>query len=301
MGGNAEELYYSGADKNVIGYISILIKSLRPEQYYKNLLVFVGLIFTYRIFSDNLWAYSVMAFIIYCMLSGSNYILNDIFDMEKDKNHPVKSLRPIASRRLNIFAAGAFAAGLIAISIILSYAISLNFMVLSIALVLSNISYDLITKNIPFLDAISISINFIIRVIAGCLAIGSGIPLWITSCIFILSLLLVFGKRRSTLVILGDEAKNFKGSLLAYNVKMLDKLINALSIALVALYLVYTYHSGNIYIALTVPPVIYGILRYLFLLRSRNMGEVADILLKDGRFVACMAIWLCLNTIVLYS
>lgn len=295
---NAEGQFYTGGDMPLGKYPLLLAKSLRPGQYYKNLLLFVGVIFSYNIFNPYAWASAALAFIIYCMLSGSCYIVNDVLDIKKDKVHPIKSMRPIASGRLGIIAALAFAAALMAISLALSYLVSEGLLLISLCFILSNVLYNLLTNSIPLLDAVSISMNFVIRVIAGCLAVGMAIPFWITLCVFILALLLVFGKRRSELVLLGDLASRYKRLLFtAYSIKRLDFIMGVTSLALLAAYALYVYYSGNIYVILTVPPVIYGILRYFSIIRSRNVEDVSDILMSDKWFVACIVVWILLNMI----
>lgn len=299
---NAEGQLYSKGDTTIGTYLLLLIKSLRPEQYYKNLLLFVGVIFSSRALDVPSWTVAIAAFFIYCMLSGSCYAINDVLDIKRDRVHPVKSMRPIASGRLGVPAVVALAAALAAISLLLSYIVSEWLLLISLCFILSNVLYNLLTNSVPLLDAVSISANFVIRIVAGCFAIGVAIPFWITLCVFILAILLVFGKRRSELVLLGGRAGRYKRWLFTvYDVKMLDILMGVTSLALLAAYVLYVYYSGSVYVILTVPLVVYGVLRYFFLVRSRNIGEVSDMLLSDARLVACMVIWIILNTVALYS
>ena len=157
-----------------------ILTSMRPKQWYKNLLLFVGIVFSLNILNFSMWFNVISAFVIFCMLSGSEYIINDILDIEKDRQHPVKRKRPIASGELKIYHAFVFSFALISVALFGAYLINLKFFSISVLFLLSTLVYSFWLKHVVIVDALVIFINFVIRAIAGCLVIDVFISPWLT-------------------------------------------------------------------------------------------------------------------------
>ena len=223
-----------------------LIRTLRPNQWYKNTLIFMGIVFSLNILNLSMWLQVVYAFLIFCALSGSEYIINDILDVEKDRRHPIKSKRPIASGELKVSYAISFSLILIVIALAGAYWINLKFFGISILFLLLTLSYSFWLKHIILVDALMISINFVIRATAGCLAINVAISPWITICALLLALFLAFGKRRHEVILLGEDAKSHRKILGGYSTEMLDMMIGVTGGALIVAYSLHTFLTGNL-------------------------------------------------------
>ncbi len=268
-----------------------LLITMRPSQWYKNLILFISIIFSFNIKNLEIWAIAIFAFVIFCLLSGGEYIINDIIDLEKDKKHPKKQKRPIASGRLKLNYALISAIILIVGGITASYFINIPFMILSISYVLLILLYSLRLKHLIIVDLLVISIGFVIRAIAGGVAINVFISPWLIVCTFLLALFLAIAKRRHELVLLGDEGKNHRKILSEYSTNVLDQMMSIATAALIISYSMYTFLSNNYYMMLTIPFAIYGIFRYLFLVHSTNFGGEAEMLFKDKGMQICIVLW----------
>jgi len=281
--------------------IKELITTMRPKQWYKNLVIFVGIIFSLNLLNFQMWLDVISAFAIFCMLSGSEYIINDIIDVEKDRKHPKKCKRPIASGRLKVSHALLFAIILIIVAGGGAYLINTQFLVVSITYFLLILSYSLFLKHLIIVDILVISIGFVIRAIAGCLAINVFISPWLVICAFLLALFLALGKRRHELILLAENAKEHRRILEGYSVEMLDQMISITTGALIISYSLYTFLTDDICMMFTIPLVIYGLFRYLFLAHSKNIGEEPEMLFKDKGMVICMVLWVVLVVLILYA
>ena len=278
-----------------------LLTSMRPKQWYKNLLLFVGIVFSLNILNFSMWFNVISAFVIFCMLSGSEYIINDILDVKKDRQHPVKRKRPIASGELKIYHALVFSFVLISVALAGAYLINLKFFGISVLFLLLTLVYSFWLKHVVIVDALMISINFVIRAIAGCLAIGVSISPWLIVCAFLLALFLAFGKRRHELALLGNRAESHRKILAEYSTELLEQMMSISTGALIVSYSMYTFMIGNRYMMFTIPFVIYGLFRYLFLVHLKNIGGEPEMIFKDKGMVICMAIWIILCVIILYG
>lgn len=279
--------------------ISSIIKTLRLKQWYKNLLLFAGIIFSVNILNFQMWLTVLSAFIIFCMLSGSEYIINDIIDIESDRKHPTKRKRPIASGDLKKSPAFLFASILVICAGVGAYLINIPFLCISIVYLLLILSYSLFLKQLIIVDILVISIGFVIRAVAGCLAIDVFISPWLIICTFLLALFLALSKRRHELVLLGEEAKGHRKILDMYSTEMLDQMISITSGALIISYSLYTFLADNKYMMLTIPFAIYGLFRYLFLVHSKNIGGEAEMIFRDRGMVMCMVLWAVLVVLIL--
>ncbi len=280
-----------------------LIISIRPKQWYKNSLLFVGIVFSANILNISMWATVILAFIYFCMLSAGEYLINDILDRERDRKHPVKSQRPIASRQLKASLALLLALLLIVLSLLGAYlTINLNFLIILASYLLLTLFYSLILKHLIIADVLAISTGFVIRATAGCLAIDVPISAWLIVCTFLLALFLSLEKRWQELVTLGDEAEAHRATLAGYSTKMLEQLIGITTGALIVSYLLYTFSTGNDAMLLTTPFAIYGLFRYLYLVHQRSFGTEPEVVFKDKAMLVNLGIWgLLVVSIILYS
>jgi len=283
------------------------IRSLRPSQWVKNLLVFAALVFAGKMFHIFSLINSTILFFAFCLTSGSGYILNDIYDRNKDQNHPEKKNRPIASGKISVTWAFVFAIICIIISLALSYHINFfSFLVVAIYLLLMS-GYTLIFKHIPVLDITIIAIGFVLRAVAGAFAIEVEISSWLLLCTFFLALFLIIGKRRYELILMEDDAKKFRHTLGEYNIKLLDQLIAIVTAICVVAYSIYTLDNTTVNkfnthnLIYTVPIVIIGIFRYLNLIYAKNEGGSPErILISDTGILFSVLVWLVLVSIIIY-
>ena len=287
--------------RSEVELIKELITTMRPKQWYKNLVIFAGIIFSLNLLNFQMWLDVISAFAIFCMLSGSEYIINDIIDVEKDRKHPKKCKRPIASGKLKVSHALLFAIILIIVAGGGAYLINTQFLVVSITYFLLILSYSLFLKHLIIVDILVISIGFVIRAVAGCLAINVFISPWLVICAFLLALFLALGKRRHELILLAENAKEHRRILEGYSVEMLDQMISITTGALIISYSLYTFLADNNYMMLTIPLVIYGLFRYLFLVHAKNFGGETEIIFKDKGMVICMVLWAVLVVLILYG
>lgn len=281
--------------------IKPFIKTIRPKQWYKNLLIFVGIVFSMNILNLQMWINAILAFIFFCMLSGSEYIINDILDIEKDRKHPTKCKRPIASGELKKPHALLFASILIISAVWGSHLINTQFLIISLTYLLLILAYSLFLKQLIIVDLLVISVGFVIRAIAGCLAIDVLISPWLIICTLLLALFLALGKRRHELLLLGEEAIYHRKTLQEYSTEMLDQMISIITGALLISYSMYTFLVDNHYMMSTIPFVIYGLFRYLFLVHARNFGGEAGLLFKDKGMLINMVLWVVSIILILYN
>lgn len=281
--------------------IKELLITMRPKQWYKNLVIFIGIVFSLNLINLNLWINAIGAFAIFCALSGSIYIINDIVDIEKDKNHPKKRLRPIPSGKLKINYAIISVIILIILSFLASYLINLPFLLTSLSFFILLLVYSLFLKQIIIVDIMIISIGFVLRAIAGCLAVGVIISPWLIICAFLLALFLGIGKRRHEIVLLGDNAANHRKILDGYSTQMLDQMINITTSALIMSYSLYTFFTGKLVIMLTIPFAFYGLFRYIYLVHTENFGGEPEMLFKDKGMILSMILWILIVIVVFYG
>ncbi len=266
-------------------------------QWTKNFVVFAALIFsrTYTRYENILW--SVFAFVVFCLLSGACYILNDIVDKERDQKHPQKKDRPIASGALPVrIALGSFVI-ILAVALFGSFFRSTGFGIISLCYVILMVDYSFFIKNILIVDTLAISIGFVLRAIAGGFAINEPVSEWLILCTMLLALFLALCKRRNEIVILKEIHTEHRKILGGYSIELIDQMIGVVTSSTLMAYVLYTlaprtreHVSKNLY--LTVPFVIYGIFRYLYLVHKRNEGGRPEmILLKDIPMIVNVVLW----------
>jgi 4-hydroxybenzoate polyprenyltransferase len=272
--------------------------SMRPRQWLKNLFVFAALIFARRFTQPHQLLLSAAAFIIFCLLSGAVYLFNDLADAEGDRRHEVKKLRPIASGRLSKPAALS-AALLVSLGALgAAFSVSLSFGAVSLVYLALMIAYSLSLKHVVIVDVILIAFGFILRVLAGGVIIQVPISVWLYLCTFLLSLFLALSKRRHEVVLLGKDAATHRKNLVEYSAPLLDQMIAVVTSSTLMAYALYTLTprtrsevSARLY--LTIPFVVYGIFRYLYLVhRKTGGGEPGKTLLTDPALLADIVLWI---------
>lgn len=273
---------------------------MRPKQWYKNLVIFIGIAFSLNLLNVHLWIIVIAAFIIFCLLSGSIYLINDVLDIEKDKKHPKKRKRPLPSGALKPYQAIISATLFIIISFIGSYLINIPFLITAVSFFLLIMVYNLFLKHYIIVDILVISTGFVIRAIAGAVAISVIVSPWLIICAFLLALFLALGKRRHELILLGDEAKEHRQSLEGYSSQILDQMTIITTSTLIMSYSLYTFFTGKIAMMLTIPFAFYGIFRYLLLIHSENMGGEPEMLFKDRGMLISIILWVLIVIGVLY-
>lgn len=278
-----------------------LLKSLRPKQWSKNLLVFAGFLFTIQQRHPPGTLLSVFAaFGLFCAVSGATYIINDVIDAERDRKHPRKCKRPIASGAVPIKAALIFAVLLLTGAIYASFRLDSYFGMLICAYCLLTASYSICLKHIVIVDLFAIAAGFVIRAVAGAVIVRAIDPFtglihrveispWLLVCTSLLALFLGLAKRRSELTTLEDGAIEHRATLSQYNIPMLDQMLSISAAATLMAYCLYTFTSlsktgqAHPYMMMTVPFVIYGLFRYLFLIHDRNAGGHPELVLLEDK------------------
>ncbi len=284
-----------------------LIISLRPAQWTKNLLVFAGLLFGRELF--NVWALerAAAAFAIFCALSGVVYLVNDISDRDNDRRHPLKARRPIASGALPLSVAIGAAVALTAAGLAGAFALSLPFAGVALAYLALLTLYSGPLKHIVIIDVLTIAIGFVLRAMAGAVAIGVLISHWLLVCTILLALFIALAKRRHELVLLANGATSHRPILGEYSPYLLDQMIAVVTASTLIAYVFYTISPeteqkfGTQWLGLTIPFPLYGIFRYLYLVHQREGGgSPADMLLNDRPLLVCVALWVAAVILLIY-
>lgn len=273
-----------------------VLKSMRPYQWYKNFVIFLCIIFSKNLFNFQMWLDLILIFIVFCMLAGSQYMLNDVKDVEKDRLHPKKNNRPIAAGLLPARTALLISFLIMTVSLAIAFSMERLVGLVSLMYLANSISYSLYFKNYAIVDAIFIAVGFVIRAIVGCVVINVTISPWLILCVFLLALVLAFGKRRHELG--GDQ--NSRNSLSQYTITMSETLLNSSVSMLLMSYALYTV-SIHTAMMLTLPFAFYGIFRYVQLINLKGIGEETELLLKDKPFIFNLMLWIFLTVFVLYG
>jgi 4-hydroxybenzoate polyprenyltransferase len=282
--------------------------SLRPYQWSKNLVIFAALVFAKELGNFHQILVSVFAFLVFCLLSGAVYILNDVVDYEKDRFHPIKKDRPIASGRLNRSFAAAAGVSMYILALLLAYFLNPGFFQVALGYSLVTIGYTYYFKNIAILDVMAISIGFVLRAIAGGVVLGVEASFWLLLCTFLLALFLALSKRRHELVLLSEDATRHRTNLAEYSPYLLDQMIGVVTASCFLAYTLYTvseetvakFHTDKL--SFTVPFVIFGIFRYLYLIHQKNEGGNPSVhLYSDRPLLISIILWILACVGIIYS
>jgi 4-hydroxybenzoate polyprenyltransferase len=285
-----------------------VLASLRPRQWVKNLFVFGGLLFGQRLFSPPAVATALVAFAVFCGLSGAIYLLNDVADRDKDRLHPDKRLRPVASGRLPVRAALVAAAVLIVSGLAVALWLSRPFAAAAVAYVVLLSAYSAGLKHVVIVDVLVVAIGFVLRAVAGALAIGVAISGWLLICTILLALFLALGKRRHEVLTLEENAARHRPILAEYSAGLLDQMIAVVTASTVTAYALYTMSPETVakfhtsLLPATLPFVLYGIFRYLYLLYRRQLGgNPSDLIVRDRPLVLNGLLWLIVVLLIIYG
>ena len=305
---------------NPRGKFRTLLSALRPRQWTKNLSLFVGIVFAQRLFTLSSFERASVAFVIFCLASSSIYLFNDLLDLENDQQHPLKRLRPLASGRLPIswaisaivfllLACGALIALLFFMPIAplsdIFAPIGANVLfALSVAAYLLLMTlYSVRLKHVILLDVFIIAGGFVLRILAGAVVIPVSISPWLYLVTILLALFLALSKRRHELVLLQDQASSHRQILKEYNLPMLDQMITIVVSATLMSYSLYTFQgpTGNHRLMVTIPLVLYGMFRYLYLVyKHQEGGSPEEVLLRDRHMLTTVLLCIVIIIVVLY-
>jgi len=287
---------------------ALLATALRPGQWTKNLLLFAGLLFGGRLYDIDAVLAATAAFGIFCALSGATYLLNDISDREADRGHPLKQMRPVASGELGVGIAASAAAVLIGGATAAAWLLSPAFGGIAAAYALIFSLYSLTLKHIVIVDVLTIAGGFVLRAVAGAVVVAVPIGPWLLVCTTLLALFLALSKRRHELVLLGEGASRHRRSLEHYSPYLLDQMIAVVTASTLLAYTLFTMDAetarrlGTGRLGITIPFVLYGIFRYLYLVHQKlGGGSPAEMLLTDRPLLACVALWVGTVVLLMYS
>lgn len=274
-----------------------IIKTMRIKQWTKNAIVFAALVFDRQLTNPVAFARTLAGFFLFCILSSTVYIINDVLDIEADRLHPRKKLRPIASGKLKISTAITAAIVFLVITFVLSYLLSPAYFIIGLLYFTLNLAYSIRLKHIVLIDVVMLSLGFVLRV-------GAGVSLiqverfspWLYVVTFLLALYLGFGKRRSEMSLLNDSASNHRKVLDGYSIPFLDQIMMMISGVTIIAYSLYTFSAPNLpenhTMMLTIPFVVYGLLRYMQLTEIQGISQPPDeVLLIDRPLQITIALW----------
>jgi 4-hydroxybenzoate polyprenyltransferase len=288
------------------GVLAGILVSMRPRQWVKNLVVFAALLFARRLTDSALVLAASAGFVLFCLVSGAVYILNDLFDADRDRRHPLKSRRPIASKALGTVPALTAAVLLMTGSLMQGFILSPPFGAVLLIYVILNVVYSLWLKEVVILDVMIIAAGFVLRAVGGALVIDVTISTWLILCTVLLSLFLAFCKRRQELELL-DDPHEHRAILREYSVEFLDQMIGVVTASTLVSYMLYTMSPevemklGTRHLYLTVPFVLYGIFRYLYLVhRKGEGGNPTQALLTDRPLLLCVGLWALTVVLLIY-
>lgn len=286
---------------------SAILMSLRPHQWVKNLFLFAAIVFSGKLFALHELAMVAGGFILFCGGASAVYLANDVVDAPQDRLHPEKSKRPIAARLITPARAIVTSALLGALVLLGAFALRTEFGLTLSAYVLLNIAYSFWLKRIVILDVMTVAMSFVLRVIAGAVVINVPISDWLLVCTMLLALFLGFSKRRYELVALRDGAAGHRSVLQNYSPYFLDQMIAVVTASTVVAYSVYTVSPetperlGTGHLIYTVPFVLYGIFRYLFLVHQQEKGgNPTRVFLNDIPLIVNVVLWMLTAVVIIY-
>jgi 4-hydroxybenzoate polyprenyltransferase len=282
-------------------------RSIRPQQWLKNFFIFAPLIFSENIFNHTMLFQTFLAFAVFCLLSGALYILNDLKDIEEDKLHPIKSKRPLASGELKKRQAIAAFVILSFFSLLLASLVNEEFLWVCLIYFFLQIAYSFALKHVVILDVFIVASGFFLRVIAGAVAIKVLISPWLLICTTLLALFLALSKRRHEILLLDEDSINHRPILKEYSPYLLDQMISVVTASTVIAYCLYTISGetiekfGTNKLILTVPFVLYGIFRYLYLIHQKAEGGTPEtLILKDYPLLLDIFLWVVSAGLIIY-
>jgi 4-hydroxybenzoate polyprenyltransferase len=283
------------------GPLHAAIVSMRPRQWSKNLLLFAGIVFAAKLGDATRWLEAFTAFVAYCAASSAAYLVNDVLDAEHDRRHPVKRSRPVARGELSARAAVGLAVALALLAFALTAALGGWSVLYLAAFLVLQTAYSLKLKHLVILDVMTIGALFVIRAAAGAEAVDVRISPWLLLCTALLALFLGLAKRRGELVLVGAQATPGRPVLEGYSLALVDQLISVVAASTVIAYSLYTVTARDSKaMMVTIPFVLFGVLRYLVLVHRDDLGEEPEqVLFSDVPILVCIALWATTSAIVL--
>jgi len=284
--------------------LKAILKSLRPKQWAKNVFVFTALVFDRKLLHKEAFLRTVAGAVLFSLIASAVYIINDIADREADQRHPTKKTRPIASGELPIKAAWALAIALLVITLPLAYLLSPGFLIICVVYFILNLLYSAKLKHIPLIDVLVLASFYLLRVISGTTLIEvKRFSPWLYVVASLFALFIGLGKRRAELV-LQIDSNSIRPALEGYSIDLLDQLINIVSGTTIVAYSLYTFSAPNLpdnhSMMLTIPFVLYGLFRYLYLIQIGQGGAPEDIALSDRPLQAAIVLWSMCVLLVFY-
>jgi len=282
-----------------------IVRLVRPRQWTKNLAVFAALVFAGELNDPAAIRLVLLAFVALCFVSAALYAANDALDVERDRAHPIKRDRPVAAGRISVAQAWLIAAVLLAIGVGLSAWLGIAFLGCVAAYIIMQVLYVVWLKHVVIVDMIVIALGFTVRAVAGAAVLGVPVSPWLVLCTGLLALFLAAAKRRHELLLLGESSLAHREVLAEYSAELLDSFMVTLSAATITSYALYTFFEGRgpgSSMMLTIPLVMYGVLRYQYLvLRKDAGGRPEDVLLGDRPIMIDVALWVAAVIIILYA
>nr|WP_275445949.1 decaprenyl-phosphate phosphoribosyltransferase [Paenibacillus sp. ACRSA] len=282
--------------------LSGLLRLLRPKQWTKNGLLFAALLFSFEEIRTETVLTTILGFILFSLVAGCVYILNDYVDRERDQQHPVKKFRPLASGQVNPTHALLFGALLLIGSVGTAFVVNSIFGVLCIVYFILNVSYSFVLKHLVILDMMTIAAGFVLRAIAGGVLIHVPFTPWFLICTLLLSLFLAIGKRRNELTLLEGNTGSHRKVLDNYSITLLDQFNTIVTTATIISYSLFTFTSDRtIHLMWTIPLVIYGMFRYLYLIHMKNQGGSPDRVLFEDKPILITVILYVISVICIFA
>ena len=311
-------------DRKILKIIIAAIAASRPRQWIKNLALFAPAVFTSQLFIPEAAIRVVLGAVVFSLLSSANYLVNDVKDLKSDQAHPVKKLRPVAAGKLGVKTALATAIILAFLGFSLAFQLGEFFGLVAASFVLLGLSYSLFLKKIILIDVLTIALGFILRVYAGAVVIDAHITVWFLLTVTSLAIFLAIGKRRSERTLLAGKAGSVRSTLLYYPETLLDALIGMFAASTWLTYALFTFLEplpqtspqvlvllgenlprtffATKFLMITIPFVIYGLMRYLFLIYEKKEGESPErILISDKPLLLTCILWFLLVLLIIYG
>jgi 4-hydroxybenzoate polyprenyltransferase len=272
----------------------LMLKQLRPHQWTKNLLIFAAVLFSIQKVDVHMLVKTIIAFFLFCFVSGCVYILNDFIDREADRQHPEKKHRPMASGKLNPYFAITFGAVLLIASVGVGFYFNILFGVVLLAYFSLNVAYSIKLKHVVIIDVMIIAAGFVFRAIAGGLVNDLPLSPWFLICTMLLSLFLGISKRGHELFLLQQNKGSHRKVLEHYTPELINQMTSIVTTSTIISYSLFTFSPGHsIYLMWTIPLVLYGIFRYLYLIHVLEQGGKPDKILFQDKHI--------LGTVILYA
>lgn len=281
----------------ILPMIKQLFIAMRPKQWIKNGLIFAALVFDQQLFVRDPLLRTIAGFFLLCMGASAVYLINDLADLEQDRNHPIKRSRPLPAGLLSVDIARVAAGILFILAARIGFALNTTFGVILLSYMVLNLFYSFWLKHIPIIDVMVLATNFVLRVALGVALITvQRFSPWLYMCTTLLALFIGFGKRRAEMVLLADNANSHRRVLDGYTIPLLDQILVIVSGMTIIAYSLYTFSAENLpdnnSMMLTIPFVLYGIFRYLYLVNVENAGGAPEeLVLTDKPLMATFVFW----------